>query len=171
LRLRQSPTPVDGQLISLSELSTKSIRSCSPGCGRLTISQRPNDARPHSTSTAYNYRRYDNLLLPEHGRSAPPCKESVREPGCYFGGITLRSGQRGFAVYRDGKVVAQYTEIGWRLVVSEMSRLRTVAVLRYGQYDSDGILVFPGNGELFAGDFDSIRRGELRFRHIDKENR
>ncbi len=29
-----------------------------------------------STSTAYLYRRYDNLLLPEHGRSAPPCQES-----------------------------------------------------------------------------------------------
>ena len=30
-------------------------------------------------------------------------KKAGREPGCYFGGITLRSGQRGFAVYRDGK--------------------------------------------------------------------
>ena len=30
----------------------------------------------------------------------------------YDGGITLRSGRRGFAVYRDGKVVAQYTAIG-----------------------------------------------------------
>ena len=29
----------------------------------------------------------------------------------YFGGIILRSGRRGFAVYRDGKVVAQYTAI------------------------------------------------------------
>ena len=28
------------------------------------------------------------------------------------GGITLKSGRRGFAVYRDGKVVAQYTAIG-----------------------------------------------------------
>ena len=37
------------------------------------------------------------------------------EPGCYFGGITLRSGRRGFAVYRDGKVVAQYTAMGRRL--------------------------------------------------------
>ena len=39
-------------------------------------------------------------------------KKAGREPGCYFGGITLRSGRRGFAVYRDGKVVAQYTAIG-----------------------------------------------------------
>ena len=34
-----------------------------------------------------------------------------RDGGCYFGGITLKSGRRGFAVYRDGKVVAQYTSI------------------------------------------------------------
>lgn len=41
-------------------------------------------------------------------------KKAGREPGCYFGGITLRSGRRGFAVYCDGKVVAQYTAIGRR---------------------------------------------------------
>ena len=39
-------------------------------------------------------------------------KKAGREPGCYFGGITLKSGRRGFAVYRDGKVVVQYTAIG-----------------------------------------------------------
>ena len=33
-------------------------------------------------------------------------------PGCYFGGITLRSGRRGFAIYREGKVVEQYTAKG-----------------------------------------------------------
>ena len=49
-----------------------------------------------STSTVYLYRRYGNLLLPEHGRSAQPCKESGAwaKQGCYFGGITLRSGRR-----------------------------------------------------------------------------
>jgi len=36
----------------------------------------------------------------------------VVNPGCYFGGITLRSGRRGFAIYREGKVVEQYTFIG-----------------------------------------------------------
>ena len=36
----------------------------------------------------------------------------VAYPGCYFGGITLRSGRRGFAVYREGKVVEQYTAMG-----------------------------------------------------------
>ena len=36
----------------------------------------------------------------------------VAYPGCYFGGITLRSGRRGFAIYREGKVVEQYTFIG-----------------------------------------------------------
>ena len=36
----------------------------------------------------------------------------VAYPGCYFGGVTLRSGRRGFAVYREGKVIEQYTFIG-----------------------------------------------------------
>ena len=36
----------------------------------------------------------------------------VAYPGCYFGGITLRSGKRGFAIYREGKVVEQYTALG-----------------------------------------------------------
>ena len=36
-------------------------------------------------------------------------KKAGREAGCYFGGITLRGGQRGFAVYRDGTVIAQDT--------------------------------------------------------------
>ena len=36
----------------------------------------------------------------------------VAYPDCYFGGITLKSGRRGFAIYREGKVVEQYTIIG-----------------------------------------------------------
>ena len=39
-------------------------------------------------------------------------KKAGREAGCYFGGITLRFGRRGFAIYREGKVVEQYTFIG-----------------------------------------------------------
>ncbi len=31
--------------------------------------------------------------------------------GCYFGGIVLRSGERGFAVYREGKIVEQYSAV------------------------------------------------------------
>ena len=30
-------------------------------------------------------------------------------PGSYFGGITLQSGRRGFAIYREGKIMVQYT--------------------------------------------------------------
>ena len=43
-------------------------------------------------------------------------KKAGRETGCYYGGIILRSGRRGFAVYRDGKVVAQYTAMGRRIM-------------------------------------------------------
>jgi hypothetical protein len=38
-------------------------------------------------------------------------KKAGREPGCYFGGITLKSGRRGFVVYRDGEVIEQYAFI------------------------------------------------------------
>ncbi len=34
-------------------------------------------------------------------------KADSKHPGCYFGGITLPSGKRGFAVYKDGKIVTQ----------------------------------------------------------------
>ena len=36
----------------------------------------------------------------------------IAYPGCYFGGITLRSGKKGFAIYREGKVIEQYSVIG-----------------------------------------------------------
>ena len=41
-------------------------------------------------------------------------KKAGKEPSCYFVGRLVRSGRRGFAVYRDGKVVAQYTAKGRR---------------------------------------------------------
>ena len=39
-------------------------------------------------------------------------KKAGKMPGCFFGGIILKSGKRGFAVYREGKVVEQYSVIG-----------------------------------------------------------
>lgn len=36
-------------------------------------------------------------------------KAAGKRPGCFYGGITLRSGRRGFAIYKDGKVIEQYT--------------------------------------------------------------
>ena len=35
-------------------------------------------------------------------------KAAGKAPGCYYGGITLRSGKRGWAIYRAGKVVEVY---------------------------------------------------------------
>ena len=35
-------------------------------------------------------------------------KIAGKQPGCYFGGITLKSGRKGFAIYREGKVVERY---------------------------------------------------------------
>lgn len=33
----------------------------------------------------------------------------VAKPGVYLGGMTLRSGRRGFAVYKDGKIRERYS--------------------------------------------------------------
>ena len=35
-------------------------------------------------------------------------KAAGKKPGCWYGGITLRSGKKGWAVYKDGKMVEQY---------------------------------------------------------------
>ena len=39
-------------------------------------------------------------------------KIAGKRPGCFYGGITLKSGKRGFAIYREGKVIEQYSVIG-----------------------------------------------------------
>ena len=38
-------------------------------------------------------------------------KKAGKRPGCFYGGITLKSGKRGFAIYREGKVIEQYSFI------------------------------------------------------------
>jgi hypothetical protein len=35
-------------------------------------------------------------------------KAAGKKPGCWYGGITLRSGKRGWAIYKDGKIVELY---------------------------------------------------------------
>ena len=39
-------------------------------------------------------------------------KKAGKRPGCFYGGITLKSGKRGFAIYREGKVIERYSVIG-----------------------------------------------------------
>ena len=39
-------------------------------------------------------------------------KKAGKRPGCYYGGIVLKSGKMGFAIYRAGKVIEQYSVIG-----------------------------------------------------------
>lgn len=39
-------------------------------------------------------------------------KIAGKKPGCFFGGIILPGGKKGFAIYRDGKVVERYTSFG-----------------------------------------------------------
>jgi len=38
-------------------------------------------------------------------------KIAGKKPGCYYGGITLPSGKKGFAIYKEGKVIEKYTAI------------------------------------------------------------
>jgi hypothetical protein len=35
-------------------------------------------------------------------------KQAGKQPGCYYGGITLPNGKKGFAVYKNGKMVERY---------------------------------------------------------------
>ncbi len=35
-------------------------------------------------------------------------KAAGKKPGYWYGGITLRSGKKGWAIYKDGKIVGQY---------------------------------------------------------------
>ena len=38
-------------------------------------------------------------------------KIAGKKPGCYYGGITLPSGKKGFAIYKEGKVIEEYSVI------------------------------------------------------------
>ena len=38
-------------------------------------------------------------------------KAAGKQPGCWYGGITLRSGKKGWAIYKGGKVVEIYAVI------------------------------------------------------------
>jgi hypothetical protein len=39
-------------------------------------------------------------------------KATGKRPGCHFGGIVLKSGKKGFAIYQEGKVIEQYLVVG-----------------------------------------------------------
>ena len=52
---------------------------------------------------------YYCLSLQEALRRA---KIAGRKPGCYYGGISLPSGRKGFAIYKEGKVIEQYSYCG-----------------------------------------------------------
>ncbi len=39
-------------------------------------------------------------------------KQAGKRPGYLYGGIKLKSGKRGFAIYQEGKIIEQYLIIG-----------------------------------------------------------
>jgi hypothetical protein len=54
--------------------------------------------------TTYYYKTLEEALK--------KAKAAGKRPGCWYGGITLKSGKKGFATYREWKVIEQYTFIG-----------------------------------------------------------
>ena len=56
--------------------------------------------------TTYYYRTLEEALKKANAAG--------KRLGCWYGGIVLRSGRRGFAVYKEGKVVEQYSVMGKR---------------------------------------------------------
>lgn len=64
-----------------------------------------------SQSTFANMTTYYCHTLEEALRRA---KSAGKKPGYYFGGIVLKSGKKGFAIYRDGKVIEQYSVLSGR---------------------------------------------------------
>lgn len=65
------------------------------GMGELYIA-----VKTESAMTTYYYSNPEEAL-----RQA---RIAGKRPGCYYGGITLPSGKKGWAIYRGGKVVEQY---------------------------------------------------------------
>ena len=65
------------------------------GKGELYIA-----VKTESAMTTYYYSNPEEAL-----RQA---RIAGKRPGCYYGGITLPSGKKGWAIYRGGKVVEQY---------------------------------------------------------------
>ena len=53
-----------------------------------------------ATMTTYYFRDPEEALK--------KAKAAGKRPGCWYGGITLRSGKKGWAIYKDGKEVEQY---------------------------------------------------------------
>jgi hypothetical protein len=41
-------------------------------------------------------------------------KAAGKRPGCRYCGIVLKNGKRGFAIYKEGVVIEQYSIIGWQ---------------------------------------------------------
>ena len=39
-------------------------------------------------------------------------KNAGKRPGCRYCGIVLKNGKRGFAIYKEGEVIEQYSVIG-----------------------------------------------------------
>ena len=54
-------------------------------------------------------RRHDSHYCATYEEALRRAKAAGKAPGCNYGGITLPSGKKAFAIYREGKVIERYS--------------------------------------------------------------
>ena len=73
---------------------------------KLSLVPRPDKPIPYladkteSAMTTYYFKNPEDALK--------QARMAGKQPGCWYGGITFSSGKKGWAIYRDGKVVERY---------------------------------------------------------------
>ena len=86
--------------------TTRKVTCCPSPKKRCSLTERLCHTLAHTPIIFGGMVTYYCISLEEALRRA---KIAGKQPGCYYGGITLRSGKKGFAVYKDGKVIEQYS--------------------------------------------------------------
>jgi hypothetical protein len=56
-------------------------------------------------------------------------KAAGKRPGCHYGGIVLKSGKRGLAIYREGTVIEPYSALGRKGQKEKLIIITTWAVV------------------------------------------
>lgn len=69
----------------------------------VTKPDKPNPHLADKTETAMTTYYFMN---PEE--ALKQARSAGRQPGCWYGGITLPSGKKGWAIYKGSKVIEQY---------------------------------------------------------------
>ena len=65
-------------------------------------------------SSIYLLQAWPRVLLHTIEEALKRAKKAGRKPGRFYCGIILKSGKKGFAIYRGGKVIEQYSVLTGR---------------------------------------------------------